>query len=206
MQSGFDAENISLPLEHVVPKRLYEDPVIFKTVQRRHVAMNNHRRGIEPEHFLSNDKLPLLWNITSVNRDRNQRRFVSTIEPVHPNRFPIYGVQYHPEKNAFEYATYPGTNIPYEAIDHSGPGVEFSLYTARFFVQMARHSQTMQQQHDEHDYNKSSVYPVVTTYPTQPGLIFEQIYLIPKASHWTNGTKPHEMKRPSLRSGQILSI
>lgn len=93
VQSGFDAENVSLPLESVKVKQLYKDPVAFETVSTRNVTMNNHMFGIEPDHFLQNDNLSLLWDITSINHDRTGRPFVSTIEPFDPERFPIYGVQ-----------------------------------------------------------------------------------------------------------------
>ena len=184
VQTGFDAENVSLALESVRVRQLYQDPVTFETVQTRNVTMNNHRRGVEPDRFFQNDKLSLLWDVTSINHDKSGRPFVSTMEPMDPDRFPIYGVQYHPEKNAFEFATYPGTNIPYEAIDHSPEGVAFSAYTARFFVDRARRSLA---ENPFHAYTNPQRYPLVGTYPVRTGLGFEQVYVIPDASHWSNG-------------------
>lgn len=182
LEDGFKSENISLPLEGVQRKELYANHAIYKTVVDKAVTMNNHHQGIEPDQFLQNDKLTSVWNITSTNHDESGRPFVSTIEPVDPLNFPIYGVQYHPEKNAFEYSTYPGTNIPYEAIDHSEAGLAFSLYLSRFFVDLVREGQTMNRQN--HDYTKSDIYPTINTYPMQTGLKFEQLYIIPNASHW----------------------
>lgn len=183
MESGFKAENVSLPLELVHIKELYQDPFIFQTVQTKNVTMNNHKKAIEPDHFLSNDRLRLLWDITSINHDKSGRPFVSTIEPVDPDRFPFYGVQYHPEKNAFEFATYPSTNIPFEAIDHSDEGVAFSAYMARFFVQLVRRGL---RDNPFHEYTKPDVYPVIGTYPMHSGLGFEQIYILPSASFWSS--------------------
>lgn len=170
LQPGFDAENITLPLENPQRVELYEDPWVFEAVQNYPITMNNHHQGISPSSFLANDMLPQLWNITSVNHDRKGKPFVSSIEPVHPESFPFYGVQYHPEKNAFEYATYPGTNTPYEAIDHSERGVTFSLHMARFFVNLTRKS-------IGHDFYGDFQY--VQEYPIATGLKFEQKYLIP---------------------------
>jgi len=65
------------------------------------------------------------------------RPFVSTIEHVDSEGFPLYSIQYHNEKNAFEYATYPSTNVRYEAIDHSPEGVAFSLHMALFIADLA---------------------------------------------------------------------
>lgn len=185
LQSGFDAENVSLSLEQVQPVSLYADPDTYFTVTQRNVTMNNHQNGITPERFQSDKALSAVWRITSINYDKAGRPFVSTIEPVDNETFPFYGVQYHPEKNAFEYATYPGTNIPYEAIDHSAPGIRFSMYTAEFFVDLARQSL---QRNRQHSYTKEGTYPPVYTYPIQVGLGFEQIYLVPTAAHWTNRT------------------
>jgi gamma-glutamyl hydrolase len=181
LQSGFDAENITLALEHVVPQQLYRHPRTYQTVLERNVTMNNHEQGIEPERFQVDAKLRSLWNVTSINQDANGRPFVSTIEPHDPDRFPMYGVQYHPEKNAFEYATYPGTNIPYENIDHSEAGIAFSMHLARFFVDLVRRGQIT---NPMHEYTKSSLYPTMNEYPIRTGLKFEQIYILPKASFW----------------------
>ena len=95
------------------------------------------------------------------------------------------------KKNAFEYATYPGTTIPYEAINHSDRAVEFSISLARLFVRLT--NQQQQQQHPSqttrtHAYTKPDVYPTVNTFPVETGLAFEEIYIIPSASYWTGQT------------------
>lgn len=186
LESGFDSENVSLPLYEVEPRELYADPIVYLTVTQRNVTMNNHQLGVSPDRFRDNNLASQLWDITSINTDSNGQPFVSTIEPHHPDIFPIYGVQYHPEKNAFEYSTYPGTNIPYEAIDHSSEGLDFSIRMARFFVAKARRS--LDSKGNSHFYTKSDVYPSIYTYPVRTGLKFEQIYVIPKASHWKLST------------------
>ena len=45
-----------------------------------------------------------MFHITSTNVDTQNRSFVSTIEA---KDYPFYGVQYHPEKNNFEYGFLP---------------------------------------------------------------------------------------------------
>ena len=46
------------------------------------------------------------WDILSVNEDVNGLEFVSTMEA---KNYPIFGTQFHPEKNAYEWAPkYPG--------------------------------------------------------------------------------------------------
>lgn len=183
LQQGFDLYNASIPLESVRMGQLYSDPTIYTTVVEKPVTLNNHKQGVDPGLFLQNDKLTAVWNITSINHDKNGRPFVSTIEPVDPYRFPLYGVQYHPEKNGFEYTTFPGTNIPYEAIDHSEEGVDFSLYLSRFFVDLVRYGQKA---NTRHEYTKPVTYPTMDAYPTRTGFKYEDVYIIPYASHWTS--------------------
>jgi gamma-glutamyl hydrolase len=203
LQSGFSAENVSLPLRDVQPVNLYSNAAIFKTVTQNNVTMNNHRSGITPDRFHQDQGLSRLWRVTSVNTDLHGRPFVSTMEPLYPDHFPFYGVQYHPEKNAFEYATYPDTNIPYEAIDHSAAGIAVSMYTATFFVDLARRN--LRQHGREHSYTKEGTYPPIYTYPIRVGLGFEQIYLVPTADHWTNRTNRTHLRSSSNRIASTSS-
>ena len=181
----YDAENISLPLYQVQPAELYQDDHILDIVQNYNVTMNNHHKGLHPQRFRDDPQLTHYWTITSMNVDRQGKPFVSTIEPKDPDTFPWYGIQYHPEKNVFEYGTYPGTNIPYEAIDHSEQAVEFSLYLARFFVGLVSSSSgNNNNKNERHSYTKPEKYPLVDTYPIKLGVAFEQYYIIPSAEHW----------------------
>jgi gamma-glutamyl hydrolase len=117
-----------------------------------------------------------MFHITSTNFDRDGRPFVSSIEG---KKFPFYGVQYHPEKNNFEYGLRPGTLIPYEAIDHSSDAVYSSMFLASFFVNRVRHSSIG-------NYTLIERHPLIQDYPVRKGYKFEQIYLIPSANTWRN--------------------
>lgn len=185
LDGGYVAENISLPLEHVVQHRLYQPPQLFQSVKSLNITMNNHYLGLDPDVFSKTPSLNKIWRVTSSNHDTNGRPFVSTIEPIHPTGVPIYGVQFHPEKNAFEYATYPHTDIPYEAIDHSKAGIAMSLYMASFLVDLARRNPTFGRYHE---YDEPDRFPLVYSYPMTRGVKFEQIFRIPPASHWDNRT------------------
>lgn len=181
LEGGYASENVSLALEHVVRHRLYRPPDLFQAVRSLNITMNNHDLGIPPETFSRTLPLKRLWKITSINHNWQGRPFVSTIEPIFPASFPVYGVQFHPEKNAFEYATYPHTNIPYEAIDHSKAGIAMSLYMASFVVDLARKNPTYGK---FHQYDKPDKYPLVYSYPMTRGIKFEQTFRIPPASYW----------------------
>jgi gamma-glutamyl hydrolase len=176
LDSGYQAENISLALYQVQQRQLYKNPRLFELVQGGNITMNNHNQGIDPERFLQTPSLTKYWEITSMNFDLQGRPFVSTIEPWQNQRFPVYGVQYHPEKNTFEYGTYPHTNIPYEAIDHSPAGITMSLELASFFVNLARRNQ----ENGKHEY--SGEFPLISSYPVKQGLKFEQLFIIPPAT------------------------
>ena len=184
IQTGFDLYNTSIPLESVRVQELYNDPTIYETVTNFPVTLNNHQLGIEPDHFLSNPKLTAVWNITSINYDVNDRPFVSSIEPKYPMEFPFYGVQYHPEKNAYEYTTYPDTTIPYENIDHTPEGIEFSYAMSNFFLEKVRYGMQQQQQQGYSTYTNRNRFPPIRSYTSSIGTKFEEIYIIPYASHW----------------------
>lgn len=73
------------------------------------------------------------FRIMSTNRDFNKLRFISSIEH---RRYPYYGVQFHPEKNSFEWIM--GKKIP-----HGKNAIRASQYFADFFVnegQWKKHS------------------------------------------------------------------
>lgn len=179
LDSHYVANNLSLALENVLPLQLYYDAVTYKTVTSTNTTFHNHHNGIQPTTFLSNFYLNDTFWITSTNHDDLGQEFVSSMEPRFPHQFPLYGVQYHPEKNAFEYATYPDwPNVPYQDIDHSPTGVAFSFHLAEFVVQhLARRSVLA---NPTHQYTLSHRFPPVYTYPQKVGVQFELIYIISK--------------------------
>jgi len=184
LQSDFDAENMSLPLDLVTSSQddtlLYADSRIHDIVMSQNVTLNFHHMGIEPSVFRNDAGLMNMFFITSINHDRNGRPFVSTMEPKNPSLHPFYGVQYHPEKNAFEYSTVDGS-VPYESINHSPDGVYFSVYVAQFFARLLQKS-TLQSR--RHVYSTPTKYPLVYSYPMKRGLDFEQSFVVPSAQYW----------------------
>jgi len=205
LQSGFDSENISLPLifpseEDVVESNgvystesvLY--PVassIRETLSRSSITMNNHNQGITPAQFLNSSKLTEFFQITSTNLDMKGRPFVSTIEA---KQYPVYGVMYHPEKNNFEYGLMDADQTlteyqidePYEAINHSEEAVQLSMQLASFFVDKVRRS-------TNGIYNMTKRHPVLYQYPVVSGREFEEQFIIPQAEDWK---KESDEKKP----------
>lgn len=186
IKSGYKATNISLPLHFSHSSRddkwwvstekskLYKSNKIREILAHQNVTMNNHERGLDPQMFKSDYGLTTLFRIVSTNIDQNGRPFVSTVES---HTYPFYGVQYHPEKNAFEFGLYPGTEIPYEAINHSDDAIYISFALAEFFVQETRKNKSGK-------YTLVQRHPLIYSYEMKSSLEFEQIFIILKAKHW----------------------
>ena len=176
LETGFVASNVSWPLEQVERRELYADEHIYTTVSEQNLTLNNHAQGIRPDVFHADAVLPNYWHVTSINHDERGVPFVSTIEPIDADAFPFYGVQYHPEKNAFEYGI-DHRGRPYEAINHSPVAVEFSMHLAALWIGKVRRAAD---QRPFHDCGENRCIPPLYTFPIQAGRAFEQIHQIPK--------------------------
>ncbi|XP_064607881.1 gamma-glutamyl hydrolase-like [Liolophura sinensis] len=132
----FDAENLPLPLDLISPD--YQKSEIFgqapqeiiDALKTENVTANSHQFGITPEVFKQNDDLRNFFRILSTNKDRKGGVFVSSMEGY---KYPVWGVQFHPEKNVF---------IWYEKYKwlHNEDAVKVTQYFANFFVNQARHN------------------------------------------------------------------
>lgn len=102
----YDSFNLSLPLEFTDAargSRLFGEALplgLYDVLATRNVTFNSHHEGIYPQHFAATESLSSFYSVLSTNKDRKGRPFVSTIEA---DEYPIYGVQWHPEKNRYEY-------------------------------------------------------------------------------------------------------
>jgi gamma-glutamyl hydrolase len=70
--------------------------------------------------FASNANLAAFFTVLSTNLDRGGKPFASTIEG---KKYPVWGSQWHPEKNIFEWTSR-------EAIPHSRAAVELAQYVS----------------------------------------------------------------------------
>ncbi len=104
--SVMDAYNISLPLtftSSAKSSKLFSHSAssagVYEILETQNVTMNNHHYGIYTKHFQETEKLSSFYNLISTNVDRQGVEFVSTFEAF---KYPIFGVQWHPEKNIYE--------------------------------------------------------------------------------------------------------
>ena len=106
---------------------------ITDILTNQNVTINFHKWCLTPENFTSFDALHNFWTVLSTNRDWNGLEFISLFEAKH---YPIWGSQYHPEKNAFEWTRkYP--NLP-----HFKDAVYAAAFHAEFFVEVKLSSLT----------------------------------------------------------------
>jgi len=135
----FDAENISLPLSftpYAPTARMFSllndvDRVsALKFLSSQPVTENYHHFGVSLADFQSSPSLQNFYELISTSNDRNGRIFASAMEA---REYPVYAVQFHPERSLFEWD-------PSEAIDHSFQTVLIMQQFANSFVYEARKS------------------------------------------------------------------
>uniref|UniRef100_A0A8C7WWD0 folate gamma-glutamyl hydrolase n=1 Tax=Oryzias sinensis TaxID=183150 RepID=A0A8C7WWD0_9TELE len=126
------------------------------------LTVNAHQFSLAITTFQSDEALKNFYRVLSTNTD-GSTEFVSTFEAYD---YPVYGTQWHPEKNVFEWTKpfYP----------HSPSAVKTSFYMAEFFIGEARKSFHRFGSKEDEDkaliYNYSPVYTGTTS-------AFEQVYV-----------------------------
>lgn len=91
------------------------------------LTANFHKWSLSMKNFTTNEKLKKFFNVLSTNTD-GKTEFISTMEGY---KYPVYGVQWHPEKGPYEWKIEKG-------ISHSPNAVKAAFYLAEFFVAEAR--------------------------------------------------------------------
>ncbi|XP_078611190.1 gamma-glutamyl hydrolase-like isoform X3 [Branchiostoma floridae x Branchiostoma japonicum] len=126
---------------------------------------NFHEYCLTPQNFTDDAKLKSFYKILSTNTDDDDMEFVSSMEAI---KYPVYGVQWHPEKNNFEF----GSLLK---ITHSDAATRVSQAMANFLVSEARRSQhkfaSPEEERSALIYNYTPVYTGTTA-----AAHFEQCY------------------------------
>jgi len=158
-------------LEEWEESRLFKqvDDEVLDILTSQSVTVNFHRFCLTPENFTKYG-MDQFWNSLSVNYDEAGIEFISSFEA---KKYPFYGVQFHPEKNNFEWTD------KYQNIPHTREAVKSANYFADFFVSEARRNQhrfdSRAEEEAELIYNYSPIY----TGKEEVNIAFQQIYLFP---------------------------
>lgn len=162
------AENVALPLNFTADayvSRMFQSfpSDLMRAVAEEPVTGNFHHYGITVKTFEENEKLNSFFTVLSTNIAENGAHFISTFEA---RKYPIYGVQWHPEVSRFMWDR--KKNFP-----HSYHAVQLSTLLAQFFVNEGRRSSHGFEDPQEEDasliYNYAPVYAANFT-------SYEQIY------------------------------
>ncbi|XP_058499090.1 gamma-glutamyl hydrolase-like [Solea solea] len=140
--------------------RGFPDEVI-KDLASEPLSQHAHKWSLALSTYNSNEKLKKFYKVLNTNTD-GKVKFVSTMEAYD---YPIYAIQWHPEKNAFEW-TKP-------AVAHCPSAVKTSFLMAEFFVGEAR--KNFHRFETEKEELKALIYNYSTVY-TAPVYGFEQTY------------------------------
>ncbi|CAI5969214.1 unnamed protein product [Closterium sp. NIES-64] len=129
----FSALDLASPLKFVgnwVHRRSYfswMSPDLAAKVQELPLTMENHQDGTTVHRFLSNNKLRDFFFVLTTSFDKNGLEYVTTVQG---KRYPFYGTQWHPEKNAYEWGL--------DHIPHGAHAIAVGQAAANFFVNEAR--------------------------------------------------------------------
>jgi len=139
LEAGFNASNVNLPLQLQPAARssrlLGQAPQSVLDALTHRTAFNNHHRGVRPEAW----KLPALnrtLQLLATSLDEDGKTFVSAVEGV--DGLPWFGVQFHPEKNAYEFEKPKHSGLEGGLQLHSGEAIGAMSRFAAFFVDQAR--------------------------------------------------------------------
>ena len=102
--------------------------------------------------------------VLSTNYDRNGKEFVSSYEGI---RYPIWGLQFHPSRLAYEWK-------PYEDMNHSVQAVVDMQYIAYSIYNQARFNS---HSFDEETLAQTVIYNSPVTYTAPQCSMFEQCYI-----------------------------
>jgi len=130
-----DSQDDAVPL-HFLPHWEHSNifssapPDVIREITEEKITINFHNHCMTPTNF-TRYGMDKFWNPLSTNYDRHNLEYLSTIEA---KNYPFIGVQFHPEKNIFEWS------VKEPRIPHSRHAVHVSLYFATHFVNLARSS------------------------------------------------------------------
>lgn len=136
LSSKCDCKNYGTTLEfsdRAKSSRLFAHytPEQMHSLAAKPYTYNNHQLYISLKSFYSNTALSSFFNILATSKDKGGK--MAYIAAVEAKKYPIYAVQFHPEKNAYRFS-------PITGVDHSKEGIEIMQKMSTFFVEECRKS------------------------------------------------------------------
>ena len=174
LECDYDAEDLPLRLDFVPKARTTGELLarmsdgLYNALNSLPLTQNEHRCGVSPSSYegASGSKLSEFFDIKATNLDRNKKEFVSLVEG---KKYPVWGMQAHPEKSNFEWVTSEKIPIP-----HTLESIEMSQYFSNFFMNECRgNMQKLENETSKLMYNYSPTYTGAT------GGYFQQTYTFP---------------------------
>jgi len=140
------------------------DRQIQKLTTGQGVMFYDHNWIVSMDTYNNNRNLSTFWKVITETTSPFNERFVALWEA---RKYPFYGVQFHPEKNSFEWKI---------NADRSYDAIEIEQIMSNKFIEKARLSKNSFASYDE--YQKYSIYNFQATATTFP---FSRIYRFQEA-------------------------
>lgn len=152
--NAFDSEDISYPLIYTkdgMKSRMISNLPndIQLILGKENVTVNFHHDGVTPNTFFGNQKLSHFYHLISTNFDRNGKPFCSAMES---KDYPIYGTQFHPERQQFEF------NSEDKGLVHTLDSIRANQAISAFFVNECRKNDNIFTDQSKLIYNYTPVY------------------------------------------------
>ncbi|KAI3879803.1 hypothetical protein MKX03_000422 [Papaver bracteatum] len=165
----FSAQDHASTLQFVKPNNIEGTvfqrfpPELLQKLTTDCLAMQNHQYGVSPERFHENSALCSFFRVVTTCTDEDDQEYVSTVQA---RDYPITGVQWHPEKNAFEWG--------YSTIPHSEDAIQVTQHVANYFISEARKSLNRPLTRKVLD---NLIYNYNPTYCGKAGRGFDEVYI-----------------------------
>ncbi|KAJ3671014.1 hypothetical protein LUZ60_008440 [Juncus effusus] len=138
-------------------------PDLIQKLSTDCITIQNHIYGLSPKRIQSNDALSNFFRILTTTPDKNGKVYVSSIQAYD---YPITGLQWHPEKTAFEWGL---SNIP-----HTEDSALATHYTASYFISETRKSSNRPSMKKVLD---NLIYNYQLTYLGKDGTGYDEVYV-----------------------------
>ncbi|KAL6553512.1 Gamma-glutamyl hydrolase 2 [Orobanche gracilis] len=147
-------------------------PDLLKRLSTECLVMQTHRiaaffqYGVSPEKFQTSKNLCTFFEILTTSSDRNDKVSQVYVSTIQAHGYPVTAVQWHPEKNAFEWGL--------SGIPHSEDAVQVTQHVANFIVREARMSVNRPPAREVLD---NLIYNYSPTYCGKAGRGFDEVYI-----------------------------